>query len=448
MKLRPMVGAVLAGVLAIGLSVTVAAPAHAGQAPAAPGSYQVVPPTRVLDTRSGIGAPEKSVAPLSTVTFTIPDELSATIGSVLLEVTVVNPTAAGYATVFSPSGPRPVVSNINFAAGQNVPNTVVVRLAGNYQVSIFNGSSGTVDLLADVQGYFQSGTNPGVAGTFIPVTPKRYLDTRSGLGAVKAKAAPHSVTSLQVTGGVVPTGASAVAVNVTAVAGDGPGFLTVYPADDDRPEVSAVNYVAGQNRANLVLSAVTEDGTISIYNGSSTAVDLLADVTGYFGAYVGPAQTVVAGAFIPALLGRAIDTRRLGTGSGYVPSLATLRVPLFDPSTESGAAIIAQIKALAVNVTSVNPQAAGFFTTWDGSTTVPAVSNVNFQAKRTAAGSIVVPLNDDGTISIYNGSFGSVDMLVDVTGLFSRVDLAPNRATAVARSALGVSQQPTVIRNR
>src|SRR5947209_2741795 len=109
MRIRTLISTAMAGVLAVGLSVSVAAPAHAG-VPAVPGSYQTVAPERVLDTRSGIGAPKASIAPLATVTFDIPDSISPSIGAVLLEVTVVNPKASGYATVFGSNGPRPVVS--------------------------------------------------------------------------------------------------------------------------------------------------------------------------------------------------------------------------------------------------------------------------------------------------------------------------------------------------
>ena len=445
--LRRTVGVAMAGLLTVGLSATVAGPAYAVPT-AVPGSYQTVTPTRVLDTRHGIGGPAMPVAPLSTVTFTVPDTNPASIGAVLLEVTVVNPTASGYATVFGAGTPRPVVSNLNFQQGQNVPNSVIVRPSGTDEVSIFNGSHGTVDLLADIQGYFESGSNPGNPGILVPVTPARYLDTRSGLGTtVKGKVAPYSVTKLQVGGiGAVPLNASAVALNVTAVQGDGKGYVTAYP-DANRPEVSTVNFYSGEDRANLTPVALGKDGSITLYNGSPYPVDLLADVTGYFTTETGFPQPNAAGEFAP-LLGRILDTRREGTGSGYVPSLATLKVPFIDPTSKSGAQLIGEIRAVAVNVTAVDPQAAGFFTTWDGTTTVPAVSNVNFQAKRDSAGSVVVPLNPDGTISVYNGSFGNVDMLVDVTGVFTSEAIPPAKVQAGVRSALGSVRKPTIVRQR
>ena len=447
-----MVGAVTAGLLAFGLSIAVVTPAHADDV--TPGTYNTIDPTRVLDTRSGIGAPKAAIAPLATVTFHIPDTLSSRIGAVLLEVTAVNPTSAGYATVFGAGTARPVVSNLNFQRGQNVPNMVVAQVTSNYDVSIYNGSKGTVDLLADVQGYFVKGVNAGDPGTLVPVKPTRYLDTRAGIGAVKAKVAPLSVTKLKVGGrGVVPATASAVAINITAVNSPGKGYITAYPGDP-RPVASTVNFEAGQNRANLALAQIGTDGTISLFNGSPYPVDLLADVTGYF---VGGGSAAADGSYTPSSTVRVVDTRK--AGPGFVPSLATLKVQIFP----AGDPYFSFIKAVAINVTSAGPQAAGFFTTWDGTTTVPAVSNVNFQAKRDAAGSIVVPVNEDGTISIYNGSFGNVDMIVDLDGLFfklppvSDIGRTPNAAhtaptaaqiLAHAKTFLATAPQPTVIAGR
>ena len=449
-----MVGATTAGLLAIGLSLAVVSPAHADDTTA--GTYNKVSPVRVLDTRSGIGAPEAAIAPLSTVTFHIPDQLSSGIGAVLLEVTVVNPTAAGYATVFEAGAARPVVSNINFQSGQNVPNMAVVAVTSSYDVSIYNGSKGTVDLLADIQGYFEKGVNQGDPGTLVPVVPTRFLDTRSGIGiSVKGKVAPYSVTKVQVAGpGLLPADASAVAINITAVGSPGKGYITAYPGDP-RPVASTVNFEANQNRANLALAEIGTDGTISLYNGSPYPVDLLADVSGYF---VG-GTAAADGSYTPSSTVRVVDTRQFGTGSGFVPSLQTLRVQIFP----AGDPYATYIKAVAVNVTAVNPQASGFLTTWDGTTSVPAVSNVNFQAQHDAAGSIVVPVNPDGTISIYNGSFGNVDVIVDLNGLFfqlptqSLAGRTPNathhtptgkQVLATARSFLATAHQPSIVAGR
>ena len=79
------------------------------------------------------------------------------IGAVALNVTVVdgeNPTVGGgYVTVY-PCGTRPDASNLNFTAGQTIPNSVIapVSTAGTVCFYVY----GTAHLLADVSGYFTS----------------------------------------------------------------------------------------------------------------------------------------------------------------------------------------------------------------------------------------------------------------------------------------------------
>jgi len=101
---------------------------------------------------------------------------------VVLNVTVTAPTSFGYVTVFGDGTTRPTASNLNFVAGQTVPNLVVAPVGVNGKVDLFNGSGGTIQLIADVAGYYLSGA-PSVAGAFGSLAPSRLLDTRIGVGA-------------------------------------------------------------------------------------------------------------------------------------------------------------------------------------------------------------------------------------------------------------------------
>ena len=58
-------------------------------------------------------------------------------------------------------------------------------------------------------------------------------------------------------------------------------FVTVYPSGSGRPNASNLNASAGQVVPNMVLAQLGTDGAASIFN-SSGAVDLVADVMGYF----------------------------------------------------------------------------------------------------------------------------------------------------------------------
>ena len=70
----------------------------------------------------------------------------------VLNVTVTEPAEAGYATVYPCGIPIPLASNLNFVAGQTIPNAVLSRIAPDGTVCIFNNQQ--THLIADVMGYF------------------------------------------------------------------------------------------------------------------------------------------------------------------------------------------------------------------------------------------------------------------------------------------------------
>lgn len=92
--------------------------------------------------------------------------ISLPMKGLLLTVTVVNPTASGYFVVFSPDGPRPVVTSGTFMAGQTSSVSVTVKLGtGAYQLqpdmSIFvRVPNGSAHLAVDVVGYLEQQPRP------------------------------------------------------------------------------------------------------------------------------------------------------------------------------------------------------------------------------------------------------------------------------------------------
>ena len=97
------------------------------------------------------------------------------VDAVALNMTVVNAQAAGFATGYPCGQPRPEASNLNYAAGQTIPNLVIARPGTGGKVCIYSYS--TSDVLADLSGFFPAGSG------FTPVpNPTRILDTRNGIG--------------------------------------------------------------------------------------------------------------------------------------------------------------------------------------------------------------------------------------------------------------------------
>ena len=121
---------------------------------------------------------------------------------------------------------------------------------------------------------------PPVATDFYTVTPCRRVDTRVSGPAL----GPYERRVWTVTNGCgVPAGASALAVNLTVVAPAASGFIRLAPGNG-LTEASALNFVAGQTRANNASAMLATDGTgsVSAFNGSAGSVHLVLDVTGFF----------------------------------------------------------------------------------------------------------------------------------------------------------------------
>jgi len=95
--------------------------------------------------------------------------------AVVLNVTAVDARAPGFVTVYPCGQPRPQASNLNYTAGQTIPNLVIAKPGNGGKVCMF--SPATVDLVADVSSYFPAGSG------FAPIpNPTRVLDTRTGTG--------------------------------------------------------------------------------------------------------------------------------------------------------------------------------------------------------------------------------------------------------------------------
>jgi hypothetical protein len=80
----------------------------------------------------------------------------------VLNVTVTQPTAAGQLTVYPDDTAIPAIPSVNFSAVQTVSELVLAPVGLDGAVDLHNASSGTVQLVADVSGYF-SGPSVGTA---------------------------------------------------------------------------------------------------------------------------------------------------------------------------------------------------------------------------------------------------------------------------------------------
>ncbi|MEN3314804.1 MAG: hypothetical protein V7605_1038 [Acidimicrobiaceae bacterium] len=395
--------------LAGGLAATAAGASVAvgTDPPPPPGGFTAVAPIRILDTRTGTGAPAGKVGPGQALQLQVTGAggvPSTGVAAVALNVTVTEPSAVGFLTVYPTGEAQPLASSANFVPGQTAANAVVVKVGTGGRVTIFN-SSGATHVVADVAGWHATGRDTGSAYT--PVTPVRLLDTRSGTAL-----GPGGVVSLKVTDGR-PANLSAVALNVTATQPSTGGFLTLYPSGGSRPLASSLNVAAGQTRPNFVAVKVG-NGSVDIYNNSGTT-HVVVDLLGYWS----PTSESRMVGITPT---RVMDTR---TGLGHTGALgrqetAVLQLP--GPSSVPAG----RLTAVVLNVTATQPTTGGYLTVFPGGGKPPLASNLNVVAGETAPNLVIVPVSPNDTIGIYNDN-GSTHVVVDVVGWFDfpaeRVDV-------------------------
>jgi hypothetical protein len=73
--------------------------------------------------------------------------------ALVANMTVTGPTRAGFLTVYPYKGTRPNASNVNFTAGETIPNLTMTQ-ATSGEVTAYNASAGTTQLVVDEYGYF------------------------------------------------------------------------------------------------------------------------------------------------------------------------------------------------------------------------------------------------------------------------------------------------------
>lgn len=250
-------------------------------------TYSPVGPVRVLDTRNGTGAVKAAVPANGEVTVgiaghnTVPSDAEA----VLLDVVTTDTKTGGHLTAYGHGTPDPGTSNSNWAAGQTVSNLVFVDVQDG-EVVLHNASSGTVDFVADLVGYYH---HFGTASVEMPLTPTRVLDTRTGTGTggkvARIGAKQHLKLQISGHGGVPSAGASAAQLNLTAVTPSANGYLTLYPDGIALPTASSLNYRTGRTVANAAVTPLGPDGAIDVCNGGSSPVDVVIDLSGFAYSY-------------------------------------------------------------------------------------------------------------------------------------------------------------------
>ena len=262
--------------------------------PGPDGLFNPLIPSRVLDTRTGNGAPLAKLNPGQTLNLQVTGRggvPASGVSAVVLNVTATNPSTPGFLTVFPAGLATPLSSTLNFRAGETVPNRVMVAVGSGGQVSIYN-AAGTTSVVADVNGWFTDTTIGGAGSLFNPLTPARILDSGFSTpwgpdsGRVVAVAGFGGVPSM-----TDPNPPTAVVANLTVTGTTASSALIAWPDGADRPVASDVNWPRGGTVPNPVIVQVGPTGNVDLYNIAG-CTDVVMDVVGWF---TGPPPVITPG---------------------------------------------------------------------------------------------------------------------------------------------------------
>ncbi len=237
--------------------------------------------------------------------------------------------------------------------------------------------------------------NPSI----ISINPTRILDSRpNGVAA-------GSTTVVNVGDALVPEGAQAAFLNITAARTAADGFVTAYACDGDGdgerdalPEASSLNPDPDRIVSGLVSAVPDANGDVCIY--TETATSLVVDVQAYI-----PATAE----YTPIVPTRLLDTRD-GTKAG-AGSIQTI-----DVSDVDGVEGPDGSKAVLVNLTSVRTEADGYLTAYPCDADRPTTSNLNTRVDTRRANLASVKVSAEGTICVFSNE--TTDIAIDIVGAF------------------------------
>ena len=362
--------------------------AHAAHAALliAPEVFSPMQPVRIADTRpSGFISTDNPLVIDLKGTFGLPN---VGLGAVALNVTATGATQDGYVTVWPCADTKPPTSSVNYAASEDIPNTVIA--SPDQYGKLCLDSFTPVNLIVDLSGWFISGDG---LHTF---TPQRAFDLRQ-TGLVVTPDTPYA---FQMTGnfGIPTTGANSVVLNVTATGATAPGYITVWPCNQPQPYTSNLNYLQYQNIPNAVIATVDSNGQVCFASSSPTF--LIADISGWF------EQGSNLDVITPQRLFDTRPTIRISTTPTYVLDLSATS------PVSAGAAT-----AVVLNVTATRATGSGFATVWPCDEAQPPTSNLNFDANEDIPNLVITKVSASNTVC-FNSST-PVHLIADLMGWFA-----------------------------
>lgn len=449
--MRFLVGAVALASATLGPVALDLAPATAVAAPVpdtlgAGGEYHPLTPVRIYDSRAASAVNETSPGPKPATpaqpTFDIsllgaggiPDR-PADVLAVVVNITVTEPTAAGWLNAYGAGAGSGLASIVNYTANQTVPNLSIVRPGANGDLTIklfTQSASATAHVVVDVFGWFSTSSNAQRGARLVPVTPGRILDTRDGAATPLGRA--ESI-ELQVRGATLSTGQVlgsgsdivGVVLNVTGInqQPDSTGtFVSVVPelTPGVPPSTSNVNLARGQIKPNMVIVPIGADGKIRLYNHAGSA-HVAVDVAGYLTTTPPGAR---AGRVVPLTTPyRVFDTREqqwgavaLGPGQAEDWSFADFvnSVRIDGEWVGAQSAVIGNLTSAGLKRQYATVPVSSYLTVYPSNEARPNASNVNMVEGAPVPNLAIMKYGTNSTVRVFNLA-GFNDYLYDASAV-------------------------------
>jgi FtsP/CotA-like multicopper oxidase with cupredoxin domain len=377
-------------------------------------TYVALTPARILDTRfgNGLSGPSSSHSARTfqvTGNGGVPTNAIAVTGN----LTVTGQMSSGYLFLGPNAVDSPTSSTLNFPVGDDRANgvTVALGIGGTLGVTfVGQAPSSTAHVIFDVTGYFVP-DNSGA--TYLPLTPSRILDTRSGNG-LSGPFSNHAARTFGVSGrGGVPANAIAVTGNLTVTGQTSSGYLFIGPAATDNPTSSTLNFPVADDRANGVTVALGAGGTLSVTfvaPAPGPIAHVIFDVTGYFT----PDNT--GATYVPLNPSRLLDTRN---GTGLAGPFGSHSARAF--AVNATGVVPGNATAVTGNLTVTAQTSNGYLFIGPVATNDPTSSTLNFPIGDDRANGVTVALGAGSTLGVtfvapHPGPTAHV--IFDVTGYF------------------------------
>lgn len=117
--------------------------------------FNPLPPTRILDSRNGTGGFFGPLHAKELLSLAVGGRngVPAQASAVVLNATVTDSTSASYLTIWPTGLDRPTASNLNWSAGETIPNNVTVKLGESAAISMYS-PNGDVQVILDLAGFY------------------------------------------------------------------------------------------------------------------------------------------------------------------------------------------------------------------------------------------------------------------------------------------------------